>query len=201
MSVKAKLGMGVATGMLAIGLIGGGTFAYFSDTEVNASTFAAGTLDINVKGNDAANAIINVSNLKPGDTMTRNFKLNNTGSLNVAKVLLTSTYTVNDAKGNNGAEDLGSHIKVKFLVNKDKKTEVVHETTLKDLSKSSDVVERDLVGWILGGENSGLNAGTSDDLTVQFEFVDNKKDQNVFQGDSLDLNWTFTAKQGNGQSR
>ena len=70
MGIKAKLGMGIATGVMAVSLIGGGTYAYFSDKEVNTSTFAAGTLDINVKGNDTANAIINVENLKPGDTMS-----------------------------------------------------------------------------------------------------------------------------------
>lgn len=200
MSIKKKLAMGVATGMLAVGMIGGGTYAYFNDVEVNASTFAAGTLDINVTGNDEANAIINVDNLKPGDTMKRKFKLNNTGSLDVSKVLLTSKYTVTDAKGDNAGVDFGEHIKVKFLVNDDKRTEVIHETTLKKLS-STDVVERDLLGWILGGENSGLKAGTSDDLTVLFEFVDNGKDQNIFQGDSLKLEWTFDAKQTRGQSR
>ncbi|WP_077358425.1 TasA family protein [Virgibacillus halodenitrificans] len=199
MSIKKKLGMGIATAVLGVGLIGGGTFAYFSDQEVNASSFAAGTLDINVAGNDADNAIIDVGNLKPGDTMTRNFKLNNTGSLNVSKVLLTSNYDVIDANGDNAGADFGEHIKVKFLINKDKKTEVVHETTLKKLSEA-DVVDRDLLGWILGGEKDGLKAGTSDELTVKFEFVD-KGDQNVFQGDSLKLDWTFDAKQTSGESK
>ncbi|MFL0583684.1 CalY family protein [Solibacillus silvestris] len=194
MSIKKKLAMGIATGALAVSMIGGGTYAYFNDVETNKSVFAAGTLDINVKGNNADNAIINVTNIKPGDTMTREFNLNNTGSLDVAKVLLTSKYNVTDANNNNAGADLGEHIKVQFLVNNDKKTEVIHETTLKALS-STDVVDRDVLGWLFGGENDGLKAGTSDKLTVKFEFVDNTKDQNVFQGDSLQLEWTFDAKQ------
>ncbi|SDM37919.1 camelysin. Metallo peptidase. MEROPS family M73 [Psychrobacillus sp. OK028] len=201
MSIKQKLAMGILTGGLAISMIGGGTYAYFNDVEVNNSSFAAGTLDINVAGNDADNAIINVTNIKPGDTMLRTFKLNNTGSLDVSKVLLTSKYTVVDAKGSdNGGADFGEHIKVKFLINKDKRTEVVHETTLKDLSKT-DVTDRDILGWILDGEPDGLKAGTSDTLSVMFEFVENKKDQNVFQGDSLKLEWTFDAKQTSGSAR
>lgn len=186
MSIKKKLAMGIATGALAVSMIGGGTYAYFNDVDVNNSVFAAGTLDINVKGNNADNAIINVTNIKPGDTMTREFNLNNTGSLDVAKVLLTSKYNVTDTNNNNAGADLGEHIKVQFLVNNDKKTEVIHETTLKALS-STDVVDRDVLGWLFGGENDGLKAGTSDKLTVKFEFVDNTKDQNVFQGDSLQL--------------
>lgn len=200
MSIKAKLAMGIATGALAVSMIGGGTYAYFNDVETNVSNFAAGTLDINVAGNDAANAIIDVTNIKPGDTMLRTFKLNNTGSLDVSKVLLTSSYTVNDTNLNNAGADLGEFIKVKFLINNDKRTEVIHETTLKALS-STDVVDRDILGWILGGENDGLKARTSDTLTVQFEFVDNGADQNVFQGDSLQLNWKFDAKQTAGTAK
>ena len=30
---------------------------------------------------------------------------------------------------------------------------------------------------------------------MKFEFVDNGKDQNQFQGDKLQLNWTFDAQQ------
>jgi len=200
MNLKKKLATGILTGALAVSMIGGGTYAYFNDVEVNNSSFAAGTLDINVAGGDADNAIINVTNIKPGDTMLRTFKLNNTGSLDVSKVLLTSKYTVGDTNGNNDGTDFGDHIKVKFLANNDKASAVIWETTLSDLSKT-DVVDRDILGAILGGERDGLKAGTSDDLTVLFEFVDNKKDQNIYQGDSLQLEWTFDAKQTAGEAK
>ena len=196
MSIKKKLAMGIATGALAVSMIGGGTYAYFNDVETNVSKFAAGTLDINVAGNDAANAIIDVTNIKPGDSMLRTFKLNNTGSLDVSKVFLTSTYSVtNDAKGDNitAGADFGEHIKVKFLVNNDKLSPVIYETTLKDLSRKDVVENKNLFDLI--GEKDGLKAGNSDTLSVLFEFVDNGADQNVFQGDSLQLEWTFDAKQ------
>jgi spore coat-associated protein N len=203
MGIKQKLGLGVASAALGLSLIGGGTYAYFNDVEVNNSTFAAGTLDINVKGNDKDNAIIDVSNLKPGDTMERKFKLNNTGSLNVSKVLLTTKYSVTDAKGDNEGADLGDHIKVIFLKNNDKLgTEIIKQTTLSKLKQYDTVdTDYDLLAWLGYGEEDGLRAGTSDDLTVKFEFVDNKQDQNVFQGDSLKLEWTFDAKQTAGERR
>ncbi|MDY0404814.1 TasA family protein [Virgibacillus sp. 179-BFC.A HS] len=197
MSIKKKLGMGIATGVLAVGLIGGGTFAYFSDTEVNAGSFAAGTLDIDVKGNDTNNAIIKVDNIKPGDTMTRDLKLNNVGSLDISKVLLTSKYTVKDAKGDNKGADFGEYIKVK-LINKDSGKEVIRETTLKKLSEAG---ETDLLRLLSASVNSALGSGKSINLQVKFEFVDNNKDQNVFQGDSLTLDWIFDAKQTKGEER
>lgn len=201
MSIKKKLAMGIATGALAVSMIGGGTYAYFNDVETNVSNFAAGTLDINVAGSDAANAIIDVTNIKPGDTMLRTFKLNNTGSLDVSKVLLTSEYTTTDVKGDNNGADIGEHIKVEFLYNGDKGNTVIKNTTLKKL-KEYDATERDLLAWLFGGkENSGLKAGNTDTLSVKFEFVDNGKDQNVFQGDSLQLEWTFDAQQTKGESK
>ncbi|AMQ07736.1 TasA family protein [Sporosarcina psychrophila] len=195
MGIKQKLAMGIATGALAVSMIGGGTYAYFNDVEINNSVFAAGTLDINVAGRDAENAIINVVDIKPGDTMTRYFTLNNTGSLDVSKVLLTSKYEIIDVKGDNAGRDFGEHIKVQFLVNNDKGNTVIKNTTLKAL-KESDVTERDLLAWLFAGkENNGLKAKTSDNLEVKFEFVDDKKDQNHFQGDTLKLEWTFDAQQ------
>ena len=48
MSIKKKLAMGIATGALAVSMIGGGTYAYFNDVETSENTFAAGTLDLAV---------------------------------------------------------------------------------------------------------------------------------------------------------
>lgn len=47
MGIKKTLGFGVATAALGLTLIGGGTFAYFSDSVETTGTFAAGTLDLN----------------------------------------------------------------------------------------------------------------------------------------------------------
>ncbi|GER68553.1 hypothetical protein BpJC7_31420 [Weizmannia acidilactici] len=76
MGIKKKLGMGVATAALGLSLIGGGTYAYFSDQVDTSNTFAAGTLDLAA----SPTTIIDVSNLKPGDTITRTFNLENKGS-------------------------------------------------------------------------------------------------------------------------
>lgn len=61
---------------------GGATVAYFSDTETSTdNTFAAGTLDLKVDGNDTVTAI-NLSNKKPGDAAEAAvWLLRNNGSL------------------------------------------------------------------------------------------------------------------------
>ena len=109
MSIKKKLAMGIATGALAVSMIGGGTYAYFNDVETSTNTFAAGTLDLAVN----PETIIDVNNLKPGDFMYRGFKLENNGSLDISKVLLTTDFTESVA-------GFADHIIVEFLINEDK---------------------------------------------------------------------------------
>lgn len=200
MGIKKNLAMGIATGALAVSMIGGGTYAYFNDVETSANQFTAGTLNLTVN----PESIINVSNLKPGDWMERTFKLKNDGSLDISKVLLTTDYTVTDKNGDN-TEDFGKYIRVNFLTNHDKSgrnqpSDVIYETTLDQLKgTAADAVQKKIFSSF--GEGSGLKSGDSDTLYVQFEFVDNGADQNEFQGDKLELTWTFEAKQTAGESK
>ncbi|MBS4192538.1 SipW-dependent-type signal peptide-containing protein [Bacillus sp. FJAT-49705] len=190
MSFKKKLGLGIAAASLGLSLVGGGTFAYFSDTEVTNNQFTAGTLDLAVN----PEVIIDINNLKPGDWMVREFKLENKGSLDISKVLLDTDIEIIDAKGDN-TEDLAKHFMVQFLVNDDKLNNVYRKMTLDKLIDNPDVVK----GFF--GRESGLKAGDSDLFKVRFVFMENKKDQNQFQGDSLKLKWTFHAEQSAGEER
>jgi spore coat-associated protein N len=204
MGIKQKLGMGVASAVLGLSLIGGGTYAYFNDVETTNNTFAAGTLDLSVD----PTTIIDVDNIKPGDWMNRSFELTNGGSLDIAEVLLSTSYTVNDADGGNNVDDFGKHIRVNFFWNEDKALlgplspdEVVFDTTLNELqSMTPDAVANEIFIPYFE-ERGGLKSGDTDKLYVQFQFVDNGKDQNEFQGDSLELKWTFEGKQGAGEKR
>ena len=195
MNNKRKLGLGIMSATIGISMLIGGTFAYFSDAETTSSTFAAGTIDLAVEPTE----IVNLDNLKPGDSMERLFELQNNGTLDVEKVLLKTSYTINDANSNN-TEDFGKHIRVEFLQNIDQIKEVVFETTLHELKNMSpEAVAENALSPLL--EEDGLKAGTVDDFIVKFEFVDDGQDQNQFQGDSLNLEWTFNALQGVGEEK
>ncbi|EJS66547.1 cell division protein FtsN [Bacillus cereus] len=195
MTLKKKLGMGIASAVLGAALVGGGTFAFFSDKEVSNNTFAAGTLDLAVN----PSTVVNVSNLKPGDTIEKEFKLENKGSLDIKKVLLQTDYTIEDVKKDN-KDDFGKHIQVTFLKNVDKHETIVKKTTLDKLKKDTlTAVDNDLSAWFW--DEKGISAGKSDTFKVKFEFVDNGANQNEFQGDKLQLNWTFDAQQTAGEER
>lgn len=192
MTIKKQVGFSFMTAVLGVALIGGGTYAYFNDTEVSNSTFAAGTIDLTLDSTE----LINVDNIKPGDSMIRDFELHNDGTLDIDKVFLNTAYTVIDAKGDNTA-DFADHIQVEFLYNVDKLDEVIFETTLSELEgMTPEAVNEHIIHPILG---KGLEVGDSDDFVVKFNFIDNDQDQNQFQGDSLKLEWTFTAIQKAGE--
>lgn len=195
MGLKKQLVTGITSAILGISLIGGGTYAYFSDSETTENTFAAGTLDLAVE----PTTLIDVEDLKPGDTITRDFELQNSGSLKIKDVLLETDYDVEDAEGDN-TEDFGDHIQVTFLYNADKMDEVIYETTLSELrDMEPEAVSEEVFDEFLG--EGGLEPGNEDDLVVAFEFVDNGEDQNQFQGDKLELEWTFNAMQEDGEDK
>lgn len=195
MGLKKQLVTGIASAVLGISLIGGGTYAYFSDSETTENTFAAGTLDLAVE----PTTLIDVEDLKPGDTIIRDFELQNSGSLKIKNVLLETDYDVEDAEGDN-TEDFGDHIQVTFLYNADKMDEVIYETSLSELrDMEPEAVSEEVFDEILG--EGGLDPNDADDLVVEFEFVDNGEDQNQFQGDKLELEWTFNAMQEDGEEK
>ncbi|MCD7033675.1 CalY family protein [Metabacillus sp. GX 13764] len=178
---------------LGFSLIGGGTYAYFSDSVNTQNTFASGTLDLSVD----PEAVVNADNLKPGDEIKREFTLANDGTLDISKVLLDTDYSVIDAKLNGAAnqDDLAKHIKVTIMYNQANATSPVIETTLYELkSQKPDLTAID---DYVGNDTrpDGLKPGEKEKIIALFEFVDNGQDQNEFQGDSLKVNWKFNAEQ------
>ncbi|MFC4557049.1 TasA family protein [Virgibacillus kekensis] len=105
MSIKKKVGMGVASAALGLSLVGGGTWAAFNDTATINNAFAAGTLDLIIKENSETEPInFDLSNMKPGDSVERVFKLTNGGSLAIKEVLLSAGATFAQGNGENDSE-------------------------------------------------------------------------------------------------
>lgn len=140
MNVKKTLGLGVVSAALGLTLVGGGTFAYFSSTSTTSSSFNNGTLSLK----SDPSVIVNLSNLKPGDSILRDFKLINDGTLNIPKVVLRTSSAITDALGDNGSHNFKDDIIVTFLANKDKQEAPLLVISLADLEKQSpDLVARE----------------------------------------------------------
>lgn len=190
MGFTKTISKGVMTAALGLSLMGGGTFAYFSDTFETKNTFAAGTLDLSIN----PNAVVNIDNIKPGDEVYREFTFENKGSLDIYQVLLDTKYTVEDAKSDN-TDDLANHIKVTIMYNTSSATVPIVETTLAQLKEQTP--DLTAIDEFVGGiqRPDGIPPGEKEKMFVLFQFVDNGEDQNQFQGDKLQVDWTFNAKQ------
>mgnify|MGYP001199829778 CR=1 FL=1 len=97
MSIKKKLGLGVASAALGLALVGGGTWAAFNDVERLNHSFATGTLDLEIEdvklNKKPIPKTFELSNIKPGDQMVRAFKLKNNGTLAIREVLMNVSYS------------------------------------------------------------------------------------------------------------
>ena len=79
--MKKILGLTIAA-LLVMGLVGAGTWAFFSDTESSTGNIlTAGTLDLNLNGGDSAVTTLSVGTAYPGDSGSGNTTLYNNGSL------------------------------------------------------------------------------------------------------------------------
>ena len=103
--MKKIIGLSLAA-LLIIGIIGGATFAYFSDTESSTgNTLSAGTLDLNIDGGDIAVTTFNVSAVAPGDSGSGSSILSNAGSMAGELDILTSA--INNTGAASGSTEYG----------------------------------------------------------------------------------------------
>lgn len=119
MSIKKKIGMGVASAALGLSLVGGGTWAAFNDTATINNHFAAGTLDLDVAKSGSKPISFDLTNMKPGDNVQRIFTLKNSGTLAIKEVLLnvTANNFVDDLDAVNGGQNSQKQYLSQFEVN------------------------------------------------------------------------------------
>jgi spore coat-associated protein N len=96
--LKRKIAMLLVSATLAIALLGGGVYAYFSDTETSAgNSFTAGSLDL-VIGSSGSSSIV-LTSLAPGNSGSSSIQLSNNG--NIAGTLTMTAGNMVDSEGTN----------------------------------------------------------------------------------------------------
>ncbi len=178
----------------SLALAVGATFAFFSDEGTsNDNVFAAGTLDLKLSDDtpetdqDDVTASFGGTALSPGDSVSGQLRLKNTGTIAAdhAEVAVVNTNS-----------DLSTPL-----------DEVLEITTLDydSLSVLSQLSDNNGNGWIdlddleaLGLDNLALTDLATNhplDLTVTFR----SDADNSYQGDSVDSDWTITLNQDSSQ--
>jgi len=106
--MKKILGLTVAA-LLVMGLVGGGTWAYFTDVETSSNNIlSAGTLDLNIDGDNVNVNMLTLSNIEPGDKNVGGpgtCELKNIGSITGDLKIATGALTETESTGTTGTAD------------------------------------------------------------------------------------------------
>ncbi len=121
--MKKILGLAIAA-LLVIVLMGGSTWAYFSDTESSANnSLAAGTLDLNVNGGNSPVATFSATGVAPGDSGSGNCTLKNVGNLSgeldIYFSAITNTPGAGGGEYEGGSGELGANATIAVYVDVD----------------------------------------------------------------------------------
>jgi spore coat-associated protein N len=186
MNLKKNIIVGILTGLVGLALISGGTVAYFYTSLETNNEILSGELKLDIS--EVENDILfKFKNKKPGDTFEKKFDLINAGTLNMKDITLTSEYKAFD-KEDNQNNDFAKQIRInKIEVNGN--NVLNKKMTIAQLSEENRFVP-------LMDE---LEIDSDIPVLVEFEFIRTDKDQNKYQGNKMELVWTFEAKQTDGE--
>ncbi|MFS1517339.1 TasA family protein [Bacillus sp. SCS-151] len=187
MKKKTKLGLAIGSLIMGISLLGG-TFAFITETEEFAGNkITAGNLDL--LADPSHTALFKVSNLLPGEQMTRTIELSNIGTLDIQEVLFDMNYELTDANPidtDDSLNQLDEDLKIEIRVG----DELIDGLDGVSLFAAKSADEKNII-------NAAL---TPDDVQpVEVEIIityEDNNNQNHQKGDSIDnLVLSFDAKQ------
>jgi len=203
--MKKILGLTVVA-LLVIGMVSGGTWAYFSDTESSTdNSLTAGTLDLNIDGGNIAVTTFSETDVAPGDSGSGSSTLANVGSmdgeLDIAFSAITNTPGAGGGEYEGGSGELGGVAEIAVYLDIDQSGDwssgdiglksdnstYTHPTAL-------DYATIDSYGsanW--DAVIAAMTASAADDFVVEWR-VPTSADNSI-QGDSVSFDVTFTLEQ------
>jgi predicted ribosomally synthesized peptide with SipW-like signal peptide len=190
--MKKIVGLSLAL-VMVIGLVGVGTFAYFTDSEISSGNqLVAGTLDLTTNDSDGVSQTLYATNMSPGATVgPSTIRLRNAGTTDGTTLDINFSYVESDGSPNTvnkSADEVAAMIEVIAL-------DYGSSSLLGNISDTNgngyrDVYElknTDLTGL------SGIAASATKNFNVSVRL--RSETGNNFQTDGLTMTMTFTLKQ------
>ncbi|MFC2022192.1 TasA family protein [Chloroflexota bacterium] len=209
--MKKILGLTIAA-LMVMGLIGGGTWAYFSDPESTTNNvLAAGTLDLTINGADTAVNMLSLDTKAPGDSGNASVTLANAGNI-TGELDIDFSYIINtestgiteyeaDSLNGTGAGELGGVAELAIFL----------DLEPNDLYDGSDIgLKYDgtyytyptAMNWAQANSYNGTawndavaSFTGSDKFWINWRIPFGGSADNTFQGDSMSANITFSLEQ------
>ena len=182
--------------VLAVGMIGVGTFAYFTDTETSTGNqLTAGTLDLKTDDADGVSQTLYAINMAPGDTVgPSTIVLKNSGSVDGSTLDIAFSYVESDGSPNSvdkTADETAAMMEVTTLTYG--VTDLLASVSNNNGNSYPDI--QDLKDYGLPSQ-TGLNAppatNTKDFVITVRLWSDTGND---FQADGITMTMTFTLNQ------
>jgi predicted ribosomally synthesized peptide with SipW-like signal peptide len=211
--MKKIMGLTIAA-LLIMGMVAGGTWAYFSDTETSsANTITAGTLDLTIGGDNVNYDILTLTNRVPGDSGQAYAELKNVGSvageLDIGKST-ANQLVVTNTQGTGGTEyelsgsgELGAQATMALWidVNENSTWDAGTDIGLKNdgttyTSGSLDYQTFDSYDAKYWGGSAGItNLNPDDDVYFFISWQIPTSADNTIQGDTVTVGLTFILEQ------
>jgi len=197
-----KILVSLMTIALMSALIGGGIYAYFSDTETSTgNTFTAGTLDLNLDGVNTNVVKFTVDDVKPGDSSGGTWTVANVGnipgyldleSISVSEAIGTTTDPELADEGGPDTTQLGNYLMVHMFIDANNNGSWDSGETDIFGADGAPVAINTIASSYALDLSLGASGGTNY-ITLLWSVgttVDNR-----IQGDSVTLNITFELQQ------
>ena len=178
--------------VLFMGMVGTGSWAYFSDPEGSESnTLEAGSLDLKTDDADGVTQTITASGMKRGDTVSGNITLKNAGTTDGPTLDISFSYLENDDSPNDvdmSANATAALLEVTIL-NYDSSSllGIVSDNNTNGYKDVQDLANADLSG------QSGINSLVTKDFEIELKLRETT--DNDYQGDGITVTITFVINQ------
>ena len=198
--VPTKFALSIALVMISAALVGVGTFATFTDTAAVSVAHTSGTVTLApINANQANNRLsIGATNIAAGDTIDRAVNVKNTGSIDLANVVLTTTATVSsllDTDATNGLQMILDKCSVAWT---EAGSSPAYTYTCSGTTTSV-LTTRAVIGTNLTLNNMTTTAGADNFLRARLTLPSSAP--NTLQGQSSTISYAFTATQRSATSK
>jgi predicted ribosomally synthesized peptide with SipW-like signal peptide len=213
--VNRQIAISTLSIISALLLTGGATFAFFSDSASSTgNTFTSGTLDLKLDDEDeitpgnSVSGSLSIANFAPGASTSGFISLHNSGSIKIEKIKMTANATVNQNPDNFG--DIRDVLNLDVILDDETPdpsctggtsltsaidSEVGNGSAPLTLTEFNDGTDNEFDAILEGSEF--LAAGETRNVCFTVTFASSAG--NIYQGDSANVTFGFTALQDESQ--